>query len=169
LPPKNAAQRCRKGIPGSRSSGVCTTALATLRRDRFASLDAADAAGAVTTRCIRFQGRYLFVNANVDGGELRAEVLDADGEPIAPFTQDKCIAIREDTTLAQVRWEGADDLSALRGQAVRLRFHLTKGSLYSFWVTPDSSGASYGYVAAGGPGFVNSVDNVGRSSARIGD
>ena len=74
--------------------------------------------------------------------------------------------MREDATLAQVRWEGADDLSALAGQAVRLRFHLTKGSLYAFWVTPDRSGASHGYVAAGGPGFAGSVDTVGRQTAR---
>jgi hypothetical protein len=152
----------RKGIPGSRSSGVCTTGLATLRRDGFASLDAADTQGTVTTRPIRFQGRYLFVNADVDGGELRAEVLDAAGQPIAPFTRDKCVAVREDATRAQVRWEGAEDLSRLSGQPVRLRFSLTKGSLYAFWVTPDSSGASHGYVAAGGPGLDGPVDNVGR-------
>jgi len=36
---------------------------------------------------------------------------------------------------------------------VRFRFHLTKGSLYSFWVTPDEKGSSGGYVGAGGPGF----------------
>ena len=157
----------RKGIPGSTSSGVCTTALATLRRDGFASLDAGDTPGAVTTRPVRFQGRYLFVNADMDGGELRAEVLGADGKPIAPFTRQRCLPVREDATLAQIRWEGAGDLSALSGQAVRLRFHLTKGSLYAFWVTPDGSGASHGYVAAGGPGFDGPVDTVGRPMARV--
>ncbi len=156
----------RKGIPGSRSSGVCTTALATLRRDGFASLDAGEAPGTVTTRPVRFQGRYLFVNADVDGGELRAEVLDADGKPIAPLTLEQCIPVREDATLTQIRWEGVDNLSALAGQVVRLRFHLTKGSLYAFWVTPDGSGASHGYVAAGGPGFDGPVDTVGRPTAR---
>jgi hypothetical protein len=157
----------RKGIPGSTSSGVCTTALATLRRDGFASLDAGDTPGAVTTRPVRFQGRYLFVNADMDGGELRAEVLGADGKPIAPFTRQRCLPVREDATLAQIRWEGAGDLSALSGQTVRLRFHLTKGSLYAFWVTPDGSGASHGYVAAGGPGFDGPVDTVGRPMARV--
>jgi hypothetical protein len=33
--------------------------------------------------------------------------------------------------------------------------------LYSFWVSPDRSGASYGYVAAGGRGFTGSRDTVG--------
>jgi hypothetical protein len=36
---------------------------------------------------------------------------------------------------------------------VKFRFHLTKGSLYSFWVTSDENGASGGFVGAGGPGF----------------
>jgi hypothetical protein len=121
----------------------------------------------VTTRPVRFQGRYLFVNADMDGGELRAEVLGADGKPIAPFTRQRCLPVREDATLAQIRWEGAGDLSALSGQTVRLRFHLTKGSLYAFWVTPDGSGASHGYVAAGGPGFDGPVDTVGRPMARV--
>lgn len=155
----------RKGIPGSRSSGVCGTALATLRRDGFASLDAGDTAGTVTTRPVRFQGRYLFVNADAAGGQLRAEILDVDGRPIAPFVREKCIAVREDSTLVPVRWEGADDLSALQGRAVRLRFDLRKGSLYAFWVAPDRSGASHGYVAAGGPGFNSPVDTVGRPQA----
>jgi hypothetical protein len=33
--------------------------------------------------------------------------------------------------------------------------------LYSFWVTPSAQGASYGYVAAGGPGFTSAIDTVG--------
>jgi hypothetical protein len=39
------------------------------------------------------------------------------------------------------------------GQNVKFRFHLTKGSLYAFWVTSDENGASGGLVGAGGPGF----------------
>ena len=34
-------------------------------------------------------------------------------------------------------------------------------SLYSFWVSPDKSGASYGYVGGGGPGFTGAIDTVG--------
>ena len=49
----------------------------------------------------------------------------------------------------------------LAGRPVRFRFHLRHGKLYSFWVSPDESGASRGYVAAGGPGFPGAVDTVG--------
>src|SRR5439155_3149654 len=50
----------RAGVPGTTSSGVCSTGLALLRRDGFASLDAADQPGQITTRPLRFSGRFLF-------------------------------------------------------------------------------------------------------------
>ena len=41
------------------------------------------------------------------------------------------------------------------------RFTLRRGRLYAFWVSPERSGASHGYVAAGGPGFTGPTDTVG--------
>lgn len=154
----------RAGIPGERSSGVCTTGLATLRRDGFVSLNAGETEGSLTTRLVRFQGRRVFVNADVDGGSLQAEVLDADGRVIAPFTRDNCTPLGVDSTLAPVRWKGVDDLASLAGRPVRLRFFLARGSLYAFWVSPDAAGASHGYVAGGGPGFTGPADTVGRAA-----
>jgi len=155
----------RAGIPGSRSSGRCTTGLATLRRDGFASLDAEDE-GVLTTRPVRFRGRFLFVNADTKQGQLLVEVIDQDGEPIPPFTRQRCVPVREDSTLARVRWQGAEELSTVVGKPVRFRFYLQHGSLYAFWVSPDESGASYGYVAAGGPGLTGPVDRAGRKGSR---
>lgn len=152
----------RAGVPGTRHSGVCSTGLATLRRDGFASLDAQDSGGMVTTRPVRLQGKHLFVNADVDQGELRAEILDENQRVIDPFTAENCVPLTEDSTLVRIHWRGADDLSRLAGQAVRLRFHVKRGRLYSFWVSPNASGASQGYVAAGGPGFDSPVDTVGQ-------
>jgi hypothetical protein len=60
-----------------------------------------------------------------------------------------------------VTWKAKADLGDLAGKAVRLRFHVRGGSLYAFWVSPDKSGASHGYVAAGGPGFTGPTDTVG--------
>jgi len=154
----------RAGVPGSSSSGVCSTGLATLRRDGFASMDAAESEGALTTRPVRFSGKYLFVNADADGGELRAEVLDESGKVIAPFSHANCIPIRADSALEAVRWKGADDLSALVGKSVKFRFHLRNGRLYAFWVSPDRSGASHGYVAAGRPGFTGPTDTLGANA-----
>jgi len=129
------------------------TGLATLRRDGFASMDAVETPGTVTTVPIVFHGRHPFVNVATENGELRAEVLDAEGRVIPPFSRDRAIPVRVDSTRQRLAWEGADDLSAVAGKPARLRFHVSNGSLYAFWVTPDPNGASYGYVAAGGPGL----------------
>ena len=48
-------------------------------------------------------------------------------------------------------WNGVQDLSALAGRPVQFRFHLRDGHLYAFWVSDSRSGASRGYLAAGGP------------------
>jgi len=101
------------------------------------------------------------VNVDCPQGELKVEVLDADNKPIAPCTLENCQPLACDKTLAAVAWKGADDLSALAGKPVRFRFHLKNGKLYAFWVSPDQSGASHGFVAAGGPGFTGPTDTVG--------
>jgi len=138
-----------------------STGLAVLRRDGFASLDAGEQTGSVTTRAVTFKGRHLFVNARVDSGELRAEVLDERGRAVLPFSKENCVVLRADRTKQAVAWKGAEDLSRLSGQPVKLRFHLRSGELYSFWVSPERSGASHGYVAAGGPGFTGATDTTG--------
>ena len=118
--------------------------------------------GVLTTRPVKFKGKHLFVNVDSLRGSLRAEILEEDGRPIAPFTLDNCITLNVDETLCPVKWRRAGDLSALRGRSVRFRFHLVNVRLYSFWVSPDTCGASYGYVAGGGPRFTSNRDTVGR-------
>ena len=135
--------------------------LAILRRDGFASMDATKQGGTLTTRPVRFDGKYLFVNVDARQGELRVEALDAAGKPQAPFTKDNCVPIRVDKTLAKVSWQGTDELSTLAGRPICFRFYLTSGKLFAFWVSPDASGASHGYVGAGGPGFTGPTDTVG--------
>ncbi len=139
--------------------GRANTALAILRRDGFASMDAGPEGGMLTTRPVLFRGKRLFVNLDAPNGELDAEVLDVDGKPIPPFTAANCNKVTGDSTLWQVTWKGASDLSAASGKPVRLRFHVKNGKLYAFWVSPDTTGASHGYVAAGGPGFSGPIDD----------
>ena len=136
--------------------------LATLRRDGFTSMDAGASVGLLTTRPVKFSGKHLFVNVVDPQGELRAEVIDDKGQPIAPFTVENCMPVAGDSTKAAVKWKGADDLSAVSGKPVRIRFHLKNGALYAFWVSPETNGASHGYVAAGGPGFPGGLDTTGK-------
>jgi len=128
-------------------------------------MDADDKGGTLTTRLVKFKGRHLFVNVDNTEGDLRVEVLDEEGEVIEPFSRSNCVPVSADKTLAPVRWKGAADLSGVSGKPVRFRFRLTNGRLYAFWVSPDTSGASYGYMAAGGPGFTSNRDTVGRPDA----
>jgi hypothetical protein len=138
-----------------------STGLAMLRRDGFASMDAGNKTETLTTRPVTFQGKSLFVNVDCPGGELKVEVLNSEGNVIEPFTLANSESVSLDKTLVQMNWQGADDLAALTGKPVRFRFHLRNGSMYAFWVSPDESGASYGYVGAGGPGFNGPIDTVG--------
>jgi hypothetical protein len=138
-----------------------STGLAILRRDGFASMDAGDAGGVLVTRPVLFTGKRLFVNIDAPRGELRAEALDESGRPIAPFTAAQCSPVSTDKTIQAVTFKGATDLSAVAGRKVKFRFHLRSGRLYSFWVSPDSSGASRGHLAGGGPGYKSYVDEAG--------
>lgn len=145
--------------------GGAAVGLAMLRRDGFASMDGP---GELTTRPVKFSGKHLFVNLN---GELSVEVLDDKGKVRAVSE-----VVSGDSTLQQVSWakrkDPADkpdrtDLSDLSGKPVKLRFKVTQGSLYSFWVSPHACGASGGYLGAGGPGYDTLVDTQGDQHAHF--
>jgi len=160
----------RAGIPGSKNSGVSTTSLATMRRDGFASMDTpAGESGDLTTRPVRFSGKYLFVNADLAEGDLRAEVLDESGKVIPEFSLDQSVPSQGDHTLQQLKWKSGKDLSELSNRPVRFHFHVGAGKkaarLFAFWVSPQESGASHGFVAAGGPGFEGTTDTVGNGAS----
>ena len=152
----------RTNTPGSSErEHVCSTGLAVLRRDGFVSMDAGEKEGILTTRPVIFCGKYLFVNTDTNAGELYVEVLDKKDSIITPFSRDNCIPVRTDSTIKEVHWNGAGDLSSISGKAVKFRFYLQNGSLYSFWVSSEKTGASNGYIGAGGPGFTGNRDTVG--------
>lgn len=160
----------RQGYPGTGLPGVCSTGLAFLRRDGFASMDwlpdsarvrrrvdDPSGAGVLLTRPLRFDGKHLFVNADVQGGELRVEVTDANGRTIAPLSRAACRPVTGDGTRLEIQWPGSS-IAAVAGQTVRLRFVMTRGRLFSFWVSPWPTGESRGFPAAGGPEFKGQAD-----------
>ena len=163
----------RQGHPGTDAPGVCSTGMATLRRDGFASIDwrpedatvrrvtsPAPSAGTLTTRPVHFSGRHLFVNAELGSGQLRVEVLDRDGHVLAPFTLASCAPVTGDGTRLPVRW-ASGSLDDLAGEVVRFRFSMSHGRLFAFWVSPWPTGESRGYPAAGGPEFSGPIDQRG--------
>jgi hypothetical protein len=84
-------------------------------------------------------------------------VLDRNGRVIEPFTQQACAPVNGDGTRLAVTW-AKGSLGDLAGQDVRFRFSMSRGRLYAFWVSPDASGRSRGYAAAGGPGIQGPTD-----------
>jgi hypothetical protein len=131
----------RKGMYAGQSIG-----LAMLRRDGFASMDAGASPGMLTTRPVIFKGEHLFVNIHAPKGGLRVEALDETGRISATSEP-----MSGDSTKLLIQWKSGSSLASLSGKPVRFRFHLTNGQLYSFWVTPDANGASFGYLGGGSP------------------
>lgn len=141
-----------------------STGIAVLRRDGFASMSADERGRELITRPVMFNGEHFFVNVNCPDGQLKVEILDKDQNVIAPYSATNCIPVSADSTIKQVSWKGIKNLALLKDKPVRFRFHLVKGDLYSFWVSPDKTGASRGYNAAGGPGFNGGVDVEGKNA-----
>jgi hypothetical protein len=157
----------RQGIPGTSLPGVCSTGLATLRRDGFASLSdewpagiaraVSATPGTLTTRPVRFSGGHLFINADIKGA-ITAEVLDASGRVIDGFSIERSVPVTGNGTRLALTWTGGATIAKLAGTPVRFRFQLKQARLYSFWVSRSARGESSGYVAAGGPGFSGETD-----------
>src|SRR5262249_15125014 len=113
------------------------------------------------TRSVRFNGSYLFANVDCPAGALKVEILDDKGRVIPFFSARNSNVVSVDRTLQEISWAGGADISRLRNMPVKFRFFLTNGRLYSFWVSPDASGASHGYLGAGSPGNDGVIDRKG--------
>lgn len=126
---------------------VVSTGLATLRRDGFASMSGN---GSLTTEVLAFKGKFLYVNAAINGS-LKVEVLDASGNVKQGFSANDCVSMKTDNTKCRITWKDNSTLESLNGEKIRLKFYLTDGDLYAFWISQFEDGRSYGYTAGGGP------------------
>ncbi|HEY0667905.1 MAG TPA: carbohydrate binding domain-containing protein [Sphingobacteriaceae bacterium] len=111
-------------------------AKATWRRDGFVSLhNGGDDTGTITTKPVFISGNQLYVNTKLKkGGSLKVEILDEAGSPVEGFTVADSKAIYDDQFARTVSWKNGADLTRLSGKKIKLRFHLTGGNLYSYWV-----------------------------------
>jgi hypothetical protein len=99
------------------------------RQEGLVSLDAGSTTSDAETRPVRTDGCRLLLNARVaDGGEVRVEVQDSDGRPLAPAST--CRPITGDGTRLRVEWhsEGVP----WHNRDVRLLFHARHAELFSF-------------------------------------
>jgi hypothetical protein len=110
----------------------CGIGLARLRLDGFVSVNADDKEGILVTKTLTFVGDSLEVNANADGGEVRVEVLNDEGNVIEGFSREDCAPLKSDSIRHRVRWNGQDDAHLLQARPIKLRFCLKNAKLYSF-------------------------------------
>ncbi len=104
----------------------------TLRLDGFISLNAPYAGGETITRPFTFSGRRLVFNYDTSGpGDIRTELLTAEGTPIPGFTLDEATPIYGDELERTVSWGERHDLADLAGKPVRLRLVMRDADLYS--------------------------------------
>lgn len=110
-------------------------ALATFKRDRFASLETNDRDGGpcrVVTKPFTVRHPKLFLNAATwMKGSIRVEALTRDWQPIAGFTERQARTIQGDALNHPVRWNDNPDVSKLIGQEIRLKFYMTRARLHA--------------------------------------
>ncbi|MFH1741905.1 MAG: hypothetical protein ABIH23_23120 [bacterium] len=116
----------------------CAIGLAWLRLDGFVSLCAGSDPGTVVTKPFRLEGNTLRANVDARQGEFWVEILDADGKPIAGFTEQEAVRQRDvDDLQIKAAWNGGSDLASIKGEIVRLKFGVTNAKLCAFQVEPS--------------------------------
>jgi hypothetical protein len=129
------------GFHGSRFlRGNFRLGVARLRPDGFASLRAHWREGVVTTRAFVWPGGKLTMNYQILGGSggfeeagVRVAILDEAGRPRADYSRQKSNSFKRDETARQPTWSGApQNLDALIGEKIRLRFFLRQAEVFSF-------------------------------------
>ncbi len=104
----------------------------TLRTDGFVSVHAGAKGGEMLTKPLTFNGKELVINYSTSAaGEIKVEIQNAEGKPMAGFSLDDCQPIYGDQTERVVIWKDKQDVSSLAGKTVRLRFKILDGDLYS--------------------------------------
>ena len=116
--------------------------LAQLRQDGYCSLRADRFPGTLVTKPFVWPGGTLLVNAACLGGSgkgsLRAEVLDADLRPISGLARADADSLANDGTNMEQTWrKDSSPISRLKGEKVRLKFHVEDYDLYGFRATGE--------------------------------
>ena len=129
--------------PTSTAPGIlkCGAALATFKRDRFASLETSDLNPGpcrVVTKPFTVRHSKLFLNAATwMKGSIRVEALTRDWQPIPGFTEPQARAIQGDALDHPVRWQDNADVSKLIGKEIRLKFYMTRARIHAMTLSNE--------------------------------
>ena len=67
---------------------------------------------------------------------MEAELLNADGEPMAGYQASDSQAVEGDQLSGELSWKERSRVPRAGERGSRIRFILRKAKLYSFWVEP---------------------------------
>lgn len=121
------------GFDGTHGADDASAAigLATMRKDRFVSLDAGAQRGTVTTKPLLHVRGTLRLNCSADAGSIEVEVLDHTGNPIPGFTAAESTPVSVDGIDQPVHWGDRTSLPTTSGP-VQIRFTMENAALYAF-------------------------------------
>jgi len=106
--------------------------LASLREDGFMAVEAEDE-GEFWTQPSTFTGSRLLLNQwGLGGSRVLAEIGDRNGKPMPGFSLAECDGLAGDQLWKPMTWAGKSDLSAWRGETVRVHFRLNRARLHGF-------------------------------------
>jgi hypothetical protein len=129
--------------PTSTAPGIlkCGAALATFKRDRFASLETSDfnpGPCRVVTKPFTVLHSKLFLNAATwMKGSIRVEALTRDWQPIPGFTEPLARGVQGNALDHPVRWRDNADVSKLIGKEIRLKFYLTRARIHALTMSNE--------------------------------
>ncbi len=119
----------------------CGAALATFKRDRFASLETSDKDPGpcrVVSKPFTLRHPKLFLNAATwSKGSIRVEALTSDWQPIPGFTEPQARPIQGDALDHPVHWNDNVDLSKLSGKEIRLKFYMIRARIHAMTLAND--------------------------------
>ena len=119
------------GWDGTHGSSQQTAAigLATLPRDRFVAISPSDEMATIeTTTFVLDENQGLTINADATEGQIRAAVLDADGNVLPGFGLADCSPIASDVFRQPLVCGGSPDLSMLAETEISLFFEIDAGA-----------------------------------------
>jgi hypothetical protein len=103
-----------------------------LRLDGFASVQAPYGGGEMVTKPLVFQGRRLLLNAATSAaGGVRVEVQGADGAALPGYALADARETIGNQIEAAAAWRHGEDVGALAGRPVRLRFAMKDADLFA--------------------------------------
>jgi hypothetical protein len=120
--------------------------MASFPLDRFVAMKPArlNAEGILELKPYWYRGGDVTLNASVfKGGEIRAELLDFDGNVMKGFEKAASVPLRADTLKHALRWaaDGRErSLPEVAGRALRLRFYIRNAALHSLRYASNTFG-----------------------------